>query len=126
MRRSTLRDCFSVVSCQLARVRVGVRESMRMRVSASPDLPVGAVATATHGPGDEGTSGHRRSEDDGGEYRTVIKTISADSGQRVRQCDTPETTAVRERIVAKPGKGVRECEGGETTAMVEGTNTNTG
>ena len=29
------------------------------------ELPVGAVATAAHGPGDEGTSGHRRPEDDG-------------------------------------------------------------
>ena len=29
--------------------------------------PVGAVAAAAHGPGDEDTSRYRRSEDDGGE-----------------------------------------------------------
>ena len=55
------------------------------------ELPVGAVATVAHGPGDEGTSGHRRPEGDGGEI-SITKTTFTDSDQRVWQCEGGELT----------------------------------
>ena len=47
------------------------------------ELTVGAVAAAAHGPGDEGSSGHRRSEDDRGETSAVTERTVANMYQSV-------------------------------------------
>ena len=47
------------------------------------ELPVGAVAAVAHGPGDEGTSRHRRPEGDGGESSAVTERPFANIHQRV-------------------------------------------
>ena len=88
-------------------VGLGLGVRVRMRVSASPDLPVGAVATAAHGPGDEGCSGRRRPEDGRGESRTSIKTSYADSDQRVWQCEGGESTTRREGTITNSVNGLR-------------------
>ena len=67
-----------------AGVGVGLGVRVRMRVSASPDLPVGTVAAATHGPGDEGSSRRRWPKDDGGKSSTVFECPVANMNQRVR------------------------------------------
>ena len=94
------------------------------RLLQGGELPVGSVATAAHGPGDEGTSRHGWPEDDGGESLTSIKTFSADCVQRVWQCDGGETTALPECTRANTVKVIGECQGGETTALPERTVTN--
>ena len=70
-------------------------------------LPVRAVATAAHGPGDEGCSGHRRQEDDGGESRAISESSVADL-QGVRECDGGDATAANECTVFNSGQSMRE------------------
>ena len=89
------------------------------RVLQSGELPVGAVTTAAHGPGDEGSSGERRPKDDGGESSAVSESRVTNIHQGVRECQGGETTAVSERFCTDRGEPTRECEGGETPAVSE-------
>ena len=72
------------------------------RVLQRGDLPVGAVATACHDPGDEG-SGDRRPEDDRGESSAICESGDADRLQGVRECDGGETSASIESFSANIG-----------------------
>ena len=53
------------------------------RLLQGGELPVGSVTTTAHGPGDEGTSRHRRPEDDGGESGAVSECLVANILQSV-------------------------------------------
>ena len=68
------------------------------RVLQSGELPVVAVATAAHDPGDEGCSGHRRPEDDGGESSALCESGDAELSQGVREREGGETSAAKERF----------------------------
>ena len=77
-----MRMCMCV-TCVCAYVCVYV--CVRARVYMS-DLPVGTVATAAHGPGDERArdARHTRAEGDRGEATASFKGSLADAGQRMR------------------------------------------
>ena len=69
MRLNTLRNCFTVVSCQLARLRLL------------------ATAQAMKAALETGGSGNRRPEDDGGESITPYENTLTDVHQGVRKLE---------------------------------------
>ena len=66
----------------------------------SGELPVGAVTAVAHGPGNEGSSGHRRPEDYGGESSALLESGGTDPYQGVRECEGGDATALSERVFA--------------------------
>ena len=103
------------------------------------ELPVVAVATAAHGPGDEG-SRRRRSEDpyegveklaamkrianrhlfgefDGVESSTVFKRVVANASQLLRECEAVESSTVFKRVGANAGQAVRKYDGLKSSAF---------
>ena len=55
------------------------------RILQDGELPVGAVATAAHGPGDEGTRRTTRPEEDVRKSSAVTERFFANRGQIVRK-----------------------------------------
>ena len=49
------------------------------------DLIISAMTATTHNPGDEGSSGHRRSEYNGGESSTICESVDTDLYKGVRK-----------------------------------------
>ena len=78
-------------------------------------LPVGAVATATHSPGDEGRR-HTRPEHYRGELSAVTERTKANRAETVRECEGCEINASSKCIGPNLGESVRECEGGDRSA----------
>ena len=68
------------------------------------------MAAAAHGPGDEGSSGHRRPEDDGGEFPTASECILAQMNQSMWEYDGCESTVATERCEADTLDSVGERE----------------
>ena len=91
----------------------------------SCELPVGAVATVAHGPGDEGRCRHRP-EGDGGEPLARFEGILSNSGERVWKLERGEARAPIECIGVNLGQGAWEGEGGEPGAPLEGACVNSG
>ena len=89
-------------------------------------MPVGTVAAAAHGPGDECTSRHRWTEDDGDESITTYESIVVKIYQTVWQRHGCEISAVSERTAANTGNSIRESEGSDRSAITEAIFTNTG
>ena len=63
------------------------------------NLPVHAVATVSHGPDDEGTSPHRRSENDRSESSASGECPMTDTCQGVRESKGGESGAGIKRII---------------------------
>ena len=100
-------------------------EQQVARVLQRSDVPVDAVATGAHGPGDEG-SGHTRPERNWLERVTFCESLHAKLFQTVRQWHGGERTAVHESSRPNAGKGVGECEGGDRCAAHESVMPNCG
>ena len=89
------------------------------------ELPVGAVATAAHGPGDEDIR-HTRREDDRSESHAALESISVNLGQCVGECEGSEPGAVSEGSDPDAGECVRKGERGEAATVIERMTANTG
>ena len=71
------------------------------------DLPVIAVATAAHDPGDEGGSRNRRAVFNMGECRAAVKRSRSDPSQRMREGEGRECTAPVKSTKANRGQSIR-------------------
>ena len=71
------------------------------------DLTVGAVATAAHGPGDEGSSRHGPQANDRGESRAASERTGTNSCY-VGKCDGRECCAAPKGFKAYASKSVGE------------------
>ena len=87
------------------------------------ELPVGAVTTAAHGPGDEG-AGDPRLEANGGECCAVFERTVTNFRQILRESEGSDPTTSLETLWANCNQRFRESERGECFTVFEGVRVN--